>query len=125
MTKKVRPLQTQNDTIFGKLLRDEIPSERVWEDEQCIAFRDVSPAAPTHILVIPRAYIPTLNDLETNDKELVGHLIFVAAQVAKQEGIAEDGYRLVINCNTKGGQTVYHIHIHLLGGTQMLWPPGC
>ena len=115
---------TQNDTIFGKVLRGEIPSDRVWEDEHCIAFRDINPAAPTHILVIPRDDIPTMNDIDESNKHIIGHMVFVATQVAKQEGVAEDGYRLVINCNERGGQTVYHLHMHVIGGRQLSWPPG-
>jgi histidine triad (HIT) family protein len=115
---------SDNPTIFGKILRGEIPSERVWEDEQCIAFRDINPAAPTHILVIPRKYIPTANDFEESDEQLLGHLLVVASKVAKAEGIADDGYRLVINCNPAGGQTVYHLHMHVLGGRSLSWPPG-
>ncbi len=113
-----------NDTIFGKILRDEIPSTRVWEDEHCIAFRDIHAAAPTHVLVIPRAYIPTVNDVTEQDKHLIGHIVWVAQQVARQEGIADDGYRLVWNCNPRGGQTVYHLHLHVLGGRDLSWPPG-
>lgn len=116
--------QDQNNTIFGKILRGEVPSIRVWEDEHCIAFRDVNPAAPTHILVIPRKHIPTLNDIEEEDKECIGHMVYVVGQIAKQEGIAQEGYRLVINCNEQGGQTVYHLHMHILGGRQLSWPPG-
>ena len=115
---------SDNPTLFGKLLRGEIPSERVWEDEQCIAFRDINPAAPTHVLVIPRKYIPTVNDFEESDEQLLGHLLVVASKVAKAEGIADDGYRLVINCNPAGGQTVYHLHMHVLGGRSLSWPPG-
>lgn len=117
-------MSIENPTIFGKILRGEIPSDRVWEDEHCIAFRDINPAAPSHLLVIPKTYIPTLNDLQSDQKELIGHLFYVATQVAKQEGLAENGYRLVVNCNQHGGQTVYHIHIHVLGGRTLHWPPG-
>lgn len=113
-----------NPTLFGKILSGEIPSDRVWEDDQCIAFRDINPAAPTHILVIPRKYIPTANDFEESDEQLLGHLLVVASKVAKAEGIADDGYRLVINCNPAGGQTVYHLHMHVLGGRSLSWPPG-
>ncbi len=115
---------TENNTIFGKILNGEIPSDRVWEDEHCIAFRDINPSAPTHVLVIPREHIPTANDISSSQKELIGHLVWVAGQVAAQEGIAEDGYRLVVNCNQQGGQTVYHLHVHILGGRQLSWPPG-
>ena len=117
-------MSEHNPTIFGNILRGEIPSDRVWEDEHCIAFRDINPAAPTHILIIPRRYIPTVNDFGPEDKELAGHLLLVAGKIAAQEGIAEDGYRLVINCNEGGGQTVYHLHMHLLSGRSLSWPPG-
>jgi len=117
-------MSDENPTIFGKILRGELPSTRVWEDEHCIAFRDITPAAPTHILVIPRAYIPTVNDMQEGDKELMGHLIWVAQQVARQEGVADDGYRLVFNVNPGGGQTVYHVHMHVLAGRSFAWPPG-
>lgn len=113
-----------NPTLFGKILRGEIPSQRVWEDEHCIAFRDIHPAAPTHILVIPRQYIPTLNDLTPEDRPLLGHLVWAASQIAKQEGLSAQGFRLVVNCNEHGGQTVFHLHMHILGGRNMHWPPG-
>lgn len=117
-------MSEQNNTIFGKILRGEIPSDRIYEDEHCIAFRDINPAAPKHFLVIPRKHIATLNEMQEDDRFLVGHLMYVATRVAAQEGIAEDGYRLTVNCNPQGGQTVYHIHIHVLGGRDMSWPPG-
>lgn len=113
-----------NNTIFGKILRGEIPCDKVWDDEHCIAFRDINAAAPTHILVIPRQYIPTLNDIQEADKSVIGHMVWVVGQIAAQEGIAEDGYRLVVNCNERGGQTVYHLHMHILGGRGLSWPPG-
>lgn len=114
----------QNPTIFGKILREEIPSTRVWEDEQCIAFRDINSAAPTHVLIIPRERIPTMNDVTESDKEVLGHMMWVASQIAEEEGLSEQGYRLVMNCNEHGGQTVFHIHLHLLGGRRLSWPPG-
>ena len=117
-------MSDDNPTIFGKILRGELPSDRVWEDEHCIAFRDINPAAPTHVLVIPRKHIATSNDFAEEDKTLLGHIMWVASQIAKREGVAEDGYRLVMNCNPAGGQTVYHIHLHVLGGRGMSWPPG-
>ena len=117
-------MSERNDTIFGKILRGEIPSEGVWEDDQCIAFRDINAAAPTHVLVIPRKHIATANEFTEADEPLLGHLLHVASQIARQEGIAEDGYRLVINCNQQGGQSVYHLHVHLIGGRQLSWPPG-
>lgn len=117
-------MSDENPTIFGKILRGEIPAEIVWEDEHCIAFRDINAAAPTHVLVIPRRYVATLNDFASADKELMGHLMWVATQVAESEGVAEDGYRLVVNCNASGGQSVYHVHMHVLGGRPLSWPPG-
>lgn len=113
-----------SDTIFGKIAAGEIPADIVYEDADLVAFRDLSPQAPTHILIIPRKPIPTLNDLEQADAELVGKLILAAAKVAKQVGIADDGYRVVVNCNSAGGQTVFHLHLHLLGGRPLQWPPG-
>mgnify|MGYP001027024165 FL=1 len=112
------------DTIFGKIARGEIPADIIYEDEDVLAFRDLSPQAPTHVLVIPRKPIPSLNDLEEGDAELVGKLFLAARQVAEQEGIAAAGYRAVINCNAAAGQTVFHLHLHLLGGRPMRWPPG-
>lgn len=112
----------QNDTIFGKILRDELPSDRVYEDEMCIAFRDVNPAAPTHILVIPRKHIVNCYDAEADDRELLGHLMLTAAKVAQDEGL--EGFRLVVNNGAKAGQTVFHLHVHVLGGRELSWPPG-
>ncbi len=113
-----------SDTIFGKIARGEVPADLVYEDEAVVAFRDLNPQAPTHILIIPRKPISTLNDLEEEDAALVGKLFLAAKQIAAQEGIAEAGYRTVINCNGEGGQTVFHLHLHLLGGRPMGWPPG-
>ncbi|MFZ1539741.1 MAG: histidine triad nucleotide-binding protein [Chromatiaceae bacterium] len=113
-----------SDTIFGKIARGEIPADILYEDEDVLAFRDLNPQAPTHVLVIPRKPIRTLNDLEEGDAELVGKLFLAARKVAAQEGIATDGYRAVINCNAAAGQTVFHLHVHLLGGRPMRWPPG-
>ena len=110
-------------TLFQKIADKEIPADLVHEDEFCIAFRDINPQAPTHILVVPRKPIPTLDDLEEEDAGLVGHLFLVAQQLARQEGLTE-GYRTVFNCGEQAGQTVYHIHLHVLGGRQMNWPPG-
>lgn len=104
------------DTIFSKIIRGEIPADVVYEDDRVIAIRDIAPQAPTHILVIPKKEIATTNDLTPADEALVGHMVLTAANIAKKEGIAEDGYRLVFNCNADGGQVVYHIHLHLLGG---------
>lgn len=117
-------MSDNNPTIFGKILRGEIPSTRVWEDDQCIAFRDVNPVAPTHVLVIPRQHLATLNDATPDDKPLLGHLMWVATQIAAQLGVAEDGYRVVMNVGPGGGQTVFHIHLHIIAGRPLVWPPG-
>ena len=113
-----------SDTIFGRIAAGEIPADIVYQDDDLVAFRDLSPQAPTHILIIPRKAIRTLNDVQAADAELVGKLFLAAAKVAKQVGIAEAGYRVVVNCNAVGGQTVFHLHLHLLGGRPMQWPPG-
>ena len=113
-----------SSTIFGRIAAGEIPADIVYEDDDLVAFRDLSPQAPTHILIIPRKPIRTLHDVEEADAELVGKLFLAAAMVAKQVGIAEAGYRVVVNCNAVGGQTVFHLHLHLLGGRPMQWPPG-
>ena len=103
-------------TIFAKIIRGELPSDTVYQDDRVTAFRDINPVAPTHILVVPNKVIPTLNDATEEDEAVLGHMMVVAAQLAKQEGIAEDGYRLILNCNEHGGQVVFHIHLHLVGG---------
>jgi histidine triad (HIT) family protein len=110
--------------LFCKIITGEIPSNKVFENEFCIAFRDIDPQAPTHILVVPRIHKSGLNAFDEEDSELLGHLFLAAQKVAMQEGIAETGYRTVINSGDEGGQTVHHLHIHLLGGRQMTWPPG-
>eukprot|EP00048_Salpingoeca_helianthica_P006650 m.101049 g.101049 ORF g.101049 m.101049 type:complete len:155 (+) comp14085_c0_seq1:113-577(+) len=112
------------DTIFGKILRKEIPAQILHEDEFCIAIKDVSPQAPTHFLVIPRKPIVTLSSATPEDKTLLGHLMFTAQEVAHKVGIAEDGFRVVVNNGKHGAQSVYHLHIHVLGGRQLHWPPG-
>ncbi|MDY3694618.1 MAG: purine nucleoside phosphoramidase [Proteus mirabilis] len=104
------------ETIFSKIIRGEIPANIVFQDDTVTAFCDISPQAPTHILIIPNKLIPTVNDVTAEDEQVLGHLFVVAAKIAQQEGIAEDGYRLVMNCNKHGGQEVFHIHMHLLGG---------
>ncbi len=113
-----------SECIFCKIAQGEIPAEVVHETDQLVAFRDLNPQAPTHILVIPRKHIATLNDLEAEDAELMGRLYLAAKEIAAAEGIAERGYRTVVNCNPEAGQTVFHIHLHLLGGRSMGWPPG-
>lgn len=112
------------ETIFSKIIRKEVSASIVYEDDDLLAFRDISPQAPVHILIIPKKEIPTINDIEDNDAELIGKMIITAKNIAKEMGIEKDGYRLVFNCNDDGGQAVYHIHCHLLGGRIMKWPPG-
>jgi histidine triad (HIT) family protein len=108
--------------LFCKMVSGEIKPDTVFEDDNILAFRDINPQAPVHILVIPKRHIATLNDLD--DAVLSGQLLKAAVTLAKQEGLSEDGYRTVFNCNKNGGQAVYHLHLHLLGGRQMAWPPG-
>ncbi len=103
-------------TIFGKIIRGEAPADIVFRDDLVTAFRDINPAASTHILIIPNKYIPTVNDVQEEDEKLLGRMIRVAKQLAAEEGVAENGYRLIINCNQHGGQEVYHLHLHLIGG---------
>ena len=104
------------DTLFAKIIRREIPADIVYEDADIVAFKDIHPQAPVHVLFVPRKPIATLNDLTPGDAELVGKLVLAAAAYAKREGFAESGYRTVFNCNRDGGQTVFHVHLHLLGG---------
>lgn len=111
-----------SDCLFCKMANGEIEPDVVYQDEAVLAFRDISPQAPVHILIIPKKHVATLNDLD--DSVLAGKLLATAIKLAKQEGLAEDGYRTVFNCNEKGGQEVFHLHMHLLGGRQMRWPPG-
>lgn len=103
-------------TVFTKIIRGERPSDMVYQDEQISAFRDINPAAPVHILIVPNKVIPTVADLTDEDQLLVGKMVLVANNLAEQEGIAEDGYRLIINCKEHGGQEIYHLHLHLIGG---------
>lgn len=112
------------DTIFGKIIRREIPADIVYEDDLCLAFRDIAPQAPTHVLVIPKKPIPKLSDATAEDKELLGHLLMTVKTVAEQLELSEDGYRIVINTGANGGQTVFHLHLHILGGRSLSWPPG-
>ena len=112
------------DCLFCRLAAGEIPATIVYEDERVLAFRDLNPQAPTHILVIPRRHIPTLNDLTAEDDALVGEVTRRAAAIAKEQGLADRGYRVLFNCNADAGQTVFHIHMHLVGGRKLGWPPG-
>lgn len=114
---------TPQETLFTKIIKREIPASIVYEDDNCLAFKDISPQAPVHVLIIPKKPIPTINDIEPEDRELVGQLFCVAKQLASEMGFAEDGYRVVMNCNEHAGQTVHHIHLHLLAGKPMGWPP--
>jgi len=113
-----------SDCLFCKMVSGEIKPDTVYEDDNVLAFRDISPQAPMHVLVIPKRHISTLNDLNNDDATLAGQLTLAAAKVAEQEGLAEAGYRTVMNCNADGGQTVYHIHLHVLAGRSLTWPPG-
>ncbi len=108
-----------DETIFSKIIRKEIPSKMVYQDDLVTAFRDINPQAPTHILLVPNKIIATANDVTHEDESLLGHLFTVAAQLAREEGIADDGYRLIVNCNSHGGQEVFHLHMHLLGGRKL------
>ncbi len=112
------------NNVFAKILRKEIPAAPIYEDDRVAAFRDISPQAPTHILIVPKKSIATPNDLTAEDAGLIGHMVLTARKLAAEAGIAESGYRIVINCNAGGGQSVFHLHLHLLGGRQMHWPPG-
>ncbi|WP_035138443.1 MULTISPECIES: histidine triad nucleotide-binding protein [Fischerella] len=114
---------TIQDTIFGKIIRREIPANIVYEDDLALAFTDINPQAPVHILVIPKKPIPKLAEAEPDDQALLGHLLLTAQRVATQAGLT-NGYRVVINTGDDGGQTVYHLHLHILGGRHMAWPPG-
>jgi histidine triad (HIT) family protein len=112
------------ECIFCKIVQGEIPTNIIYQDDQVIAFDDLHPKAPIHKLIIPRRHIATLNDLDPKDKELIGHMVYVAKQFAKDLNIDEKGYRTLINCNADAGQIIFHIHLHLLGGRKMTWPPG-
>lgn len=111
-------------TIFKKIIDKEIPADIVYEDDKCLAFNDINPEAPVHVLIIPKQEIQSLDAVSENDQELLGHMLIKASQIAKDLGVAKTGYRLVLNTNKQGGQEVEHMHIHLLGGRQMEWPPG-
>ena len=112
-----------SETIFDKIIDRSIPADILYEDDLSLAFSDISPQAPHHFLVIPKKRIPTINDISKDDRELVGHLYWVAARLAEQKGVAHEGYRTVMNCNEFGGQTVFHIHLHVLAGKPLGWPP--
>lgn len=117
-------MDSSDDCLFCKILAGEIPADIIFESDDAIAFRDINPQAPTHALIIPRRHVATINDLEEGDAALVGNLFLAAKKIAADEGIAEAGYRVAMNCNEAAGQTVFHLHLHLLGGRQLGWPPG-
>jgi len=112
------------DCLFCKILDGDIPADIIYESDEAIAFRDINPQAPTHVLIIPRRHISTINDIDVGDENLVGSLFLAAKNVAREEGLEEDGYRTVMNCGEGAGQSVFHIHLHLLGGRILNWPPG-
>lgn len=113
-----------SNCIFCRIVRKEIPAKIIYEDEMVLAFEDIAPQAPVHILVIPKKHYSTILDIEEKNTELIGHIFMVARHIASQKGFDSKGFRLVINCNPDGGQTVYHVHFHILAGRQMHWPPG-
>ncbi|MBL4821283.1 MAG: histidine triad nucleotide-binding protein [Gammaproteobacteria bacterium] len=113
-----------DDCLFCKIIAGDIPSNKVYSDDEVYAFHDISPAAPVHILVIPKNHIPAVIEAGSQDEGLLGRLILRANEIAKQQGLADDGFRYVINSGNYGGQTVSHLHLHILGGRQMTWPPG-
>lgn len=112
------------DCLFCSIANKDIPAEIVYEDDSVIAFRDIHAQAPTHALVIPKKHIATINDIDSSDNELIGHMFQAAKKITADEGASDNGYRLVMNCNSDGGQTVYHIHLHVLAGRSLQWPPG-
>jgi len=113
-----------SDDLFLKIISRDIPADIVYENEDVLAFRDVNPQAPLHVLIIPKSHIRTINDIQNQDAELFGKLFLAARDIALEHGIAEDGYRVVMNCNAIAGQTVFHVHLHMLGGRRFSWPPG-
>jgi len=115
---------TDSDCLFCKIAGGEINADVVFESDDVIGFRDINPQAPTHVVIIPKRHVSTINDLTDLDADIVGLLYLAAKDIAKQEGFADAGYRVVMNCNAAAGQTVFHIHLHLLGGRQLTWPPG-
>jgi histidine triad (HIT) family protein len=112
------------ECLFCRIIAGQIPAAKVYEDELCLGFSDINPQAPTHALFVPKRHLATINDATAEDRELLGHLMISAAKVAREKGFSETGYRLVLNTNKDAGQTVFHVHLHLLGGRQLTWPPG-
>jgi histidine triad (HIT) family protein len=113
-----------SEDLFLKIISREIPADIVFESDDVLAFKDVNPQAPLHVLIIPKTHIRTINDMQPQDAEIFGKLFLAARQIAAEQGVAEDGYRVVMNCNAGAGQTVFHVHLHLLGGRGFSWPPG-
>jgi histidine triad (HIT) family protein len=113
-----------DECIFCQIVEGEIPFDKVYEDDEFFAFRDIDPGAPVHVLLIPKKHIPRITDIVIDEASLIGRMFIAANNIAWQEGIAESGFRYVFNCNQHGGQAVYHIHLHILGGRQLAWPPG-
>jgi len=114
----------KDECIFCKIIKKQIPSDIVYEDDKVIGFKDISPEAPVHVVIVPKKHITDLNCLKKDESEIIGHIFMVAREIAKTLGVAEDGYRIVNNCGRQGGQTVGHLHFHLLGGRMLKWPPG-
>ncbi len=115
---------SENDCIFCKIILGTIPSEKVYEDELCLAFNDITPQAPHHILLIPKQHLDSLDSADKPHRDLLGHLLLTAGGIAREKGFGDNGYRVVINTNSDGGQTVFHLHVHLLAGRQFIFPPG-
>lgn len=113
-----------SDCLFCRIIAGDIPAARVYEDDECIAFEDINPQAPTHVLIVPREHLDSLDKANESHRETLGRLLLTAAEIARKQGIAADGYRVVINTNADGGQTVFHLHVHLLGGLPFIFPPG-
>jgi histidine triad (HIT) family protein len=115
---------SSDNCLFCKIVAGDIPSDQVYQDDACVAFNDISPQAPTHILIVPRVHVDSLDTAQEHDKAGIGHLLLAAAEIAREKGFAENGYRVVINTNADGGQTVFHLHVHLLAGRPFVFPPG-
>ena len=118
------PKPSDEETIFLKIVRREVPAQILYQDDEITAFRDINPAAPTHVLIVPNKHLPTLNEATVEDERLLGRIVLTAQRLAHELGVDQTGYRIVMNCNSDGGQSVYHLHFHLLGGRRMAWPPG-
>ena len=118
------PESSEDDTIFSKIVRHELPAHILYQDDEITAFLDINPAAPTHVLIVSNKHIRSLNEATVEDERLLGKMLLTAQRMAQELGVDQSGYRVVLNCNSHGGQSVYHLHFHLLGGRRMAWPPG-